>query len=224
MRVGRSIEKALIEWENGDFESSMLHACNAVDGTAKKRFPTRMHNKRRFTNFIRSEYDVVGPMGAPGLNLHSTRFPVRQRSSRPDAGHPDIADILYNVHRCSHGHGDELPDGFELLPDTADPQNPVQIVIGKNEVYLSNRVIIGLLAASVFAPENIAQEIDRAFYLSHTCGLHMPIHEWWGKKSRFLEALAETQTPSVHLDFGDWMVQTELPPSPSREKVPRSGG
>lgn len=30
-------------------------------------------------------------------------------------GQPDLADLIYGVHRCCHGHGDDLPDGFELL-------------------------------------------------------------------------------------------------------------
>jgi hypothetical protein len=36
MNVGESVRKAIDDWEHGELEAAMLHACNAVDGTAKK--------------------------------------------------------------------------------------------------------------------------------------------------------------------------------------------
>jgi hypothetical protein len=40
MEVGRSVSKAIADRLAGDMDSAMLHACNAVDGTAKKIYPS----------------------------------------------------------------------------------------------------------------------------------------------------------------------------------------
>ena len=100
----------------------MLHACNAVDGTGKKVLPPELGNKARFTRLLRENYDILGPMGAPGINVVETRFPVTvNRPTSPD-GKRDLADVIYGIHRCSQGHGDELPDGFDLIQDAADSE------------------------------------------------------------------------------------------------------
>jgi hypothetical protein len=68
MKVGHSVRKTIDEWEQGDLEAAMLHACNAVDGTARKLYPTESSNAR-FTRFLRENYEVFGPMAAPGLDI-----------------------------------------------------------------------------------------------------------------------------------------------------------
>src|SRR5829696_7722331 len=106
MKVANSVRKAINEWEQGELESAMLHACNAVDGTARKLYPN-LGNKDRFTRFLRENYAILGPMGAPGIDLIQTRFPVTvQRPTAPGGG-PDMADVIYGIHRCCHAHGDE---------------------------------------------------------------------------------------------------------------------
>ncbi len=111
MKVGDSVRHSIDEWKRGNLEPSMLHACNAVDGTGKKVFPG-MGSNRRFTQAVRDNYGILGPMGVPGINLEETRFPIAvPRRTTPD-GQPDFADVVYGIHRCCHGHGDELPAGL----------------------------------------------------------------------------------------------------------------
>lgn len=76
MNVGDSIRKAIDDWEQGELEAAMLHACNAVDGTARKRYPTEGSNAR-FTRLLRENYAIFGPMGVPGIDLAATRWPVK---------------------------------------------------------------------------------------------------------------------------------------------------
>jgi hypothetical protein len=90
----------------------MMHACNAVDGTAGK-VGGAGGNNFRFTNFLRDRYATFGPMAAPGINLEATRFPVRLRNPKAPGGQPDLADVIHGIHRCYHGHGEELPEGFD---------------------------------------------------------------------------------------------------------------
>ena len=44
MNVGNSVRVAINDWEQGETEAAVLHACNAVDGTAAKTFPTEPSN------------------------------------------------------------------------------------------------------------------------------------------------------------------------------------
>src|SRR3954470_12069298 len=104
MKVGKSVKKSIDEWSHGDAESAMLHACNAVDGTAKKVHST-LGNRARFTRLLRENYSILGPLGAPGIDLVRTRFPVSVRGPSADVASLDLADVIYLIHRCTHGHG-----------------------------------------------------------------------------------------------------------------------
>ena len=98
----------------------MVHACNAVDGTAKKRYP-QLGVATRFKRAIRDSLDIFRAMAAPGIDFDQSRFPIAVKSDLPD-GRPDVADVLYGIHRWVHGHEDELPDGFELTPHGPRPR------------------------------------------------------------------------------------------------------
>lgn len=203
MNVGDSVRMAIDDWTRGELESAMLHACNAVDGTAAKLHPG-VGSNARFTRLLRDNYAVFGPMGAPGINLRKTRFPVRVRSPKAEGGQPDIADVIYGIHRCTHGHGDELPDGFELLPDAAGPLSRTRMLFEKGKVRLSDRVIFGLLAVAVFSPANKGQTVPDGYHF--TFGKEeLLINEWWGRAGDFDSLAAQESLPEVELDFGDWM-------------------
>ena len=204
MNVGDSVRLAIDDWGRGELESAMLHACNAVDGTAKKLYPTVKSGNARFTRLLRDNYTIFGPMGAPGINLRKTRFPVEVERPKADGGQPDIADVIYGIHRCIEGHGGELPDGFELLPDAAGPLSRTRMLVEKGKVRLSDRVIFGLLAVAVLSPANEGQAVPDSYYL--TFGkVKLPINEWWGRAADFASLVAKKPMPEVKLDFRDWM-------------------
>jgi hypothetical protein len=73
VNVGGSVRTAILDWDQDDLESAMLHACNAIDGTARKVFPKLGGNNERFTRLVRENYDVLGPMAFPGIDLVNTR-------------------------------------------------------------------------------------------------------------------------------------------------------
>jgi hypothetical protein len=97
----------------------MLHACDAVDGTAKKRY-LQQGVATRFKGIIRESLDIFGLMAAPAIDFDRSRFPIAVKSDLPD-GCPDIADVLYGIHRWCHGREEDLPDGFELTPHGPRP-------------------------------------------------------------------------------------------------------
>ncbi|MDI1239152.1 MAG: hypothetical protein PSV26_16840 [Polaromonas sp.] len=203
-KVGDSVRKAIEDWEKGEAEFAMLHACNAVDGTARKLRPD-LGSNARFTGFVRDNYSLFGPMGAPGIDLVKTRWPVKVPYPKAAGGLPDIADVIYGIHRCTHGHGAELPDGFDLIADAAGPAQITNMEIEAGKVHLSDRVIFGLLAIAVLSPANIGQSVPVGYHLSFA-GTAFPINEWWGRAEDFRAVLAQVSLPSVTLDFGDWMV------------------
>jgi hypothetical protein len=203
MNVGESIRKAIDDWELGEIESAMLHACNSVDGTAKKVHPD-LGSNARFTALLRTNYEVFGAMGAPGINLIKTRFPVTVERPKASGGQPDIADVIYGIHRCAHGHGEQLPDGFALIQDAAYPKRPTTIEVEKGKVRLSDRIIFGLLAVSVLSPANKDQLVPTGYFLSFGVS-KFPINDWWGRATDFQSIVAQSPMPSVTLDFGEWM-------------------
>jgi hypothetical protein len=203
MNVGNSVRKAIDDWEQGELESAMLHACNAIDGTAKKLYPS-LGSNARFTQFLRENYDKFGPMGVPGINLMETRFPVRVERPKTAGGKPDIADVIYGIHRCAHGHGSELPDGFELLRDAAGPPGYTRMLIAKGKIRLSDRVIFGLLAVAVLSPVNIGQTVPDGYHLTFGGKVKLLINEWWGRAADFDSIAAQEQLPQVKLNFDVW--------------------
>ncbi|MFH0344741.1 MAG: hypothetical protein ACHBNF_22040 [Chromatiales bacterium] len=204
MNVGDSVRKS-IEWEKGEHDAAMLHACNAIDGTAKKVYPDVVGSNARFTKLLRDNYTILGPMGMPGINLVETRFAVTVERPKAPGGKPDLADVIYGVHRCSHGHGDELPDGFELIHDARGPARQTRVEIVKGAIRLSDRIIFGLLAVAVLSPANKGQVVPYGYYLTFGASVKLIINEWWGRAADFPAVAARDPTPLVKLDFGDWI-------------------
>lgn len=195
MNVGRSVQKAIDEFMAGDAESSMMHACNAVDGTSKKHYQNIFKSKQRFLTILRDNYSILGPMGAPGLDLSKCTFAIKIDPTSAKVDTLDMAEIIYLVHRCTHGHGDEIPQGFQLLPAANVTTSYTKMSFTPNAVALSDRIIFAMLAIAVFSKVNIGQTVRDGTYL--TCGSEkMVINEWWGRRKDFLSIVA--QAPPAH--------------------------
>jgi len=204
VNVGNSVRKAIDDWESGEQEAAMLHACNAIDGTAKKVYP-KLGSNVRFTQLLRNNYCILGPMGMPGINLVETRFPVKVAHPKASGGKPDLADVIYGIHRCSHGHGEELPGGFELIPDASGPARKTTIIVVKGAIQLSDRIIFGLIAVAVLSPVNKGQSVPDGYYLTFGATAKLIINEGWGRAAEFPAIAASDPVPLVKLDFAEWM-------------------
>lgn len=200
MDVGDAVRRSLDHWERREWDAAMGQACNSVDGTAKKRYP-QQGVATRFKRTIRDSLDIFGAMAAPGIDFDRSRFPVAAKSDLPD-GRPDVADVLYGVHRWGHGHEDELPKGFELTPPGPRPLG-VQIW-RSGKIQLPASAVIGLLAVAVFSPENKGEVIPDGYQLSwYQRVFHICL--WWGWQDHFREIVGTAQIPRTALDFpGSW--------------------
>jgi len=198
MKIANSIRKAVYDLEQGERESAMLHACNAVDGTAKKIYPL-LGNKGRFTRFLRENYSILGPMAAPGHDLHQTYYPVRVKHPGTPGGKADMAEIIYGIHRCCHAHGDELPDGYSLIPDVGNNSKFVftRTAVAQGQIRLSDRVIPGLVAVVVLSPANKKQAHAQlnGYFLTYTGASNNTkkfiINQWWGRARDFAAIVAQ---------------------------------
>ena len=216
--VARCMEKALEEWQAGDHESSMLFATVAVDGTARRAYPDQRSSRRRFTDLIRKNALVFERFGAPLLDVAGSRFENAGGIVRPTAGdYPDIADIIYSIHRCSYAHGDDVPAGFFLTEEVAfrigldDPGPGVSVELPK-------KAIIGLLAVCLLEPANADLRVrDDGFELSWTPPgdgepepLHMMLNQWFGRRDDFLEHQSHYGRSRVTIQPGrEWQVMIE---------------
>ncbi len=203
MRVGDSVRLALDSYEADELEAAMLHACNAVDGTAEKTYPPRTPVGERFTGMIRNSLNIIGAWTAPGIDLVNTKFPV----TLPGKPAPDLADVIYGIHRCTHGHGGELPDGFNLVPHQSLPDGKTSLLtieIVNGAVRLPDLTIMGLCMVAVAAPVNVAQPIPSTYYIEFL-GQRLPIAEWWGKEQDLKTLIGTFTVPQVTLNFGEWM-------------------
>jgi hypothetical protein len=196
VNVADSVRQALNHWDRQDWDTSLFHASNAVDGTAKKRYP-QLGVASRYKRTIRDGLDIFGVMGAPGIDFEQSRFPIAVKSDLPDE-RPDIADVLYGIHRRSHGHEDELPRGFELTPH--GPRATGLHVWRDGKIQLPAGSSLGLIALSVFAPENKDQVIPPDYQLTWFEHVFL-ISAWWGWQDHFREIVCATQSPLVTLDF-----------------------
>ncbi|HTY32819.1 hypothetical protein [Mycobacterium sp.] len=199
MDVGDSVRHSLDHWERREWDAAMVHAGNAVDATARKRYP-QLGVATRFKRTIRDSLDIFRVMAAPGIDFDQSRFPIAVKSDMPD-GRPDIADVLYGVHRWSHGHDDELPRGFELTPHGPQPQQIRIWTTGR--IQLPASVAIGLLAIVVFAPENKGEAIPDGYQLSWYQYVFI-ICLWWGWQDHFREIIRAAPLPQSTLDFSEF--------------------
>lgn len=213
MEVGRSISKAIAERLGGDMDSAMLHAANAVDGTAKKVYPS-LGVGARFKKLLRENYTrILEPM-MPGVDLAETVFPISISGASGPGGHPDVADVLYSIHRCHHGHGEALPIGWELVPDTTTepPRTTMNFASPNGDwvVRLSDRSIYGMAAVALLSQANVGQTLQGSLHLtwdSTASDIHVRLtNDWWGRAADFAAITAmDRQRISVTLDFSNVM-------------------
>lgn len=141
-------------------------------------------------------YDEPGRLRKPTHSDGTSRltlFPTKRGQAR---------DILYGIHRCTHGHSDDLPEGFELMP-YAEPVAVTRMHHGK--IRLPASAVVGLLAVAVFAPENRGQVIPDHYYLNWRQHI-FHISDWWGWQDHFREIIrpVRSRSPSVTIDFAHW--------------------
>ena len=193
------MKRSLDHWESQHWGEAMMRASNAVDATAKKRYPG-VGVATRFRRTIRDSLDIFASMASPGIDFTQTRFPIAVKSDLDD-GRPDIADVLFGIHRWIHGHDEDLPNGYALTPHGP---RPATIHLWRNgKIQLPASAAIGLLAVAVFAPENKGEAIPDGYHLSWNQH-EFRICLWWGWQDHYREAVSTARMSTEALDFSEF--------------------
>lgn len=195
MKISDHVESCFEDAKAGRFDAALLHACIGIDATSKLLYPSQKSVGKRFVQCIRDYYWLVEPMLGARINLDLTRFEnVRLTKTRS----PDFADIAYEIFRCGHTHGDEIPDGFKVLPSHGKWHS--QWLIGKNTLRLPDRIVWALLSISIFAKVNERQKVQKIGPFNITLGDHcFPVMEWWGQEDRIRPIALEHNQVRVDL-------------------------
>ena len=175
----------------------MWHATAALDETAHKRYPW-LDPGARFRRTVRDDLDIFAAMTAPDIDFVGSRFPVPVASDGPDR-RPDIADVLYAVHRYLHDDENAMFAGCEI---TSHAEGVPMFEIARGRLWLRASAVLGLLGIAVFSAENKGEQIPEPYQLGwrqhifHICG-------WWGWQNHFREIVSLTAIPQSTLDFAE---------------------
>lgn len=116
MKLERHVLSAIDDFENGKLDAALMHACFAIDGTAKKLFKTQ--GRASYKKCIRKYYWIIEPMIGGCVNLEETKWnnvAIEDGYGKTIAD-ADLADIIYHVFRCKNAHGEAVPANYALLP------------------------------------------------------------------------------------------------------------
>lgn len=197
--VGEEVRSSLDHWSAGEWRQSLWHATAAVQETADKRYPA-LPRAAQFKRTVRDDVDIFGALAAPDIDFDTSRFPLPVASDSTD-GRPDIADVLFAVHRYLHGHTDEMPAGCEVTP----PAEGVSMFeISRGRLWLRASATLGLLGIAVFAAENSGETIPGNYHLGWQQHI-FHVSGWWGWQAHFREIVAKAAITRYALDFGaEW--------------------
>ena len=172
----------------GDPEEALLRALLAVAGTSAKlsKLHGRVESDRaRYVKFLRAYYWVMEPMLGVGLNLQDTRFDNIPFDRLPHWSPPDIAEVIYEKHRCTRAHGDDVPLSLELIAGTP---GDYQWEVAHNHLRMPTSLIWALTASVVLCHVNhrIRSTGDMHLTLGDT-NRHetFMVADWWGRESEF---------------------------------------
>jgi hypothetical protein len=194
MKLSQQVLYAIDDAGAGKFDAALLHACISIDTTSKRLYPSESKVGHRYVTCLRDYYWIVEPMIGAGLNLVETRFSnVPLQSNRS----PDLADVIYEIFRCSHAHGDEVPPSYSIIPTEGSVVS--KWGLGRGELHMPDRIIWALLAIAVFSKVNAGEKSVGTYYLSLGDD-RFPVCDWWGREDDFRPVADRYNQTRVKLD------------------------
>lgn len=194
MKLSKHVTGAIDDGGQGKFDSALLHACIAIDATSKRLAPQEKRVGVRYVDCLRRYYWLLEPMIGAGLNLAETKFSNIQLKNTPT---PDLAEIIYEIFRCSHAHGDEVPSEFSVLPSHGNFYSEWEFANG--ELHMPDRVVWALLSVAVFSKVNAHEKSEGSYYLS-LGNEQFPIADWWGREEDFRPIADKCNKTRVKID------------------------
>jgi hypothetical protein len=194
MKLAQHVICAIDDATQGKFDSALLHACIAIDATSKQLAPQEKRVRVRYVKCLRDYYWLLEPMIGAGLNLVETKF---SNIKLKKTATPDLAEVIYEIFRCSHAHGDEVPPEFSVLPSQGNFYS--QWGLAKGELHMPDRVVWALLSVAVFSRVSAHEKSGGSYYLS-LGDEQFPIADWWGREDDFRPIAARYNQTRVKLN------------------------
>ncbi len=195
MKTSDHIRCSIDDFESGDkFESSLLHACNAIDGTARKLFINeKKSNKERFIDCLKKYYWLIEPMALSCIDLDRTKWTMVKLKNNNS---PSFAEIIYEVFRCNQAHGEEHPKNYSLLKCVGT--GATQIGIADGEINFPDNLVFALLSVAILSKVNVDQKIQDGYYFSLGEEKFM-MNDWWGREDDFRIIAAKYSKPKIEI-------------------------
>ena len=197
MKISDHIKLSIDASEKKDLDQAMLHACLAVDGTAKKTYQAIHRVGERYRKFINEHLDIIELMFG-GVDLKETLFPFKDAKGNIGI---TFADIVYEKFRCSLAHGNELPDGFGVSVQVAEGHQRFYIDIKNQSMTLPQSIIYGLGLICVLSPANADQKIGNNLYHYRDPINVYVVDRWWGKVECARKIMDFESLVRVKMDF-----------------------
>ncbi len=198
MKISEYIKSSLDASERKELEQALMFVCMAIDGTAKKLYPT-MPVGKRFCKFINDNIEIVELMFG-GINLQETIFPLQNKKGNWGMS---FSELVYEKYRCNLAHGEELPSGFGVSVQIAAGCQQFHIDIANNAMTLPQSTIYALGIICVLSPVNADQKIGNYTYWYSDPINKYVIDRWWGKVDCAKKIMDFDGQVRVTLDFSN---------------------
>jgi len=210
MKLENNVLFAIDDYEMKKLDSSLMHACFAIEATARNLYSMRNVTNKEYKRCIRDYIWIIEAMIGGGLNLEETpwknlreNFRCYKENGRP-IENPDLADVIYYIFRCNNAHGKEVPINYQILP-CEDGRSGW--IIADGVLQMPERIIWALLAISVFSKANNNIKTSGNHYLtwgSESLGLGTKkfiIKDWWGREDDFKDFISKQNIIRVKLEL-----------------------
>ncbi len=194
MKLSQHVLCAIDDAVAGKLDAALLHACIAIDATSKRMYPSERKVGIRYVNCLRSYYWLLEPAMGAGFDLVETRFSNITLGKNKQ---PDFAEVVYEVFRCSHAHGDEVPSAYSVTRSEGGFYS--EWLLAHGELHMPDRVIWALLSAAVFSKANRNEKTTGDYSLS-LGNERFLICESWGKEDKFRLVAARYNQMRVKFD------------------------
>jgi len=197
MKISDHIKHSLEAADRKELDQALLFVCLAIDGTAKKTYPTINKVGERFRKLINDNLDIIELMFG-GLNLQETVFPFKDAKGNIGIG---FADVIYEKFRCNLAHGEELPEGFGVSVQIAEGHQQFLINIENQSMTLPQSAIYALGLVCVLAQANADQRIGSNMYYYRDPINAYVVDRWWGKAGCARKIMDFDAQVRVKMDF-----------------------
>jgi hypothetical protein len=204
--IGRRLDKALGELEDGEYESAALSIFSALEATAKKRYPKK-GNGDRFITFLSDQHDIVT---AIGLGVVIGSLTVR--------GVP-FAKSIWKLARNPLTHEAELDPRITFNNDDG-----TYITTGDregNEIFnLSPVMLLGMAIATVAAKENSDEDVQLRGWFKFNQVSYIA-NSVWGAEADLRKSYTATVAGAPIPKLSRLRAHPINPPLPVAEKHPK---